>query len=100
VNARAVTVKNNGDRHRYELRLDQEVVGKLLYRANQQTVALIHTEIDPAFEGHGLAEQLVTAALDDIRARHVHMVPICPYVEAYVQRHPEYRDLVASDRAG
>ena len=56
-----------------------------------------HTEIDPQFEGQGLASTLVEAALDDVRASGRRAVPVCPFVAAYVKRHPEVADLV--DRA-
>lgn len=94
MSALAATVSDNIAAHRYELLLDGELVGKLFYRANDDVVYLIHTEITPALEGHGLGEQLVSGALDDIRTRQLHLVPICPYVAAYIGRHPEYDDLV------
>jgi len=46
-------------------------------------------------EGRGLAARLVAGALDDIRARGLHVVPICPFVSSYISRHPDYGDLVA-----
>ena len=54
-----------------------------------------HTEIDPAYEGHGLGAKLVAAALDDVRRRGLKIVPLCPFVRSYLERHPEDADLVA-----
>src|SRR5439155_23952305 len=56
----------------------------------------------PAFEGRGLGTRLIAGALDDIRARGLELIPTCPFVRAYLRRHPEQRDLVVrpSDRRG
>lgn len=56
-------------------------------------MVLIHTEVDPAFEGRGLATKLIAGAIQDIRARGLKLVPVCPFVRAYLRRHPEDRDL-------
>ena len=92
--ALAATVRDNGAAHRYELLVEDEVVGELVYRARDDVVTLIHTEVAPQFEGHGLGEQLVAHALEDIRARDLRIVPLCPFVGAYLRRNPEYEDLV------
>ena len=57
--ALAATVRDNEAAHRYELLVDEERVGELIYRARDGVVTLIHTEIAPQFEGHGLGDQLV-----------------------------------------
>src|SRR5215210_2343456 len=90
----APTVRDNEAAHRYELLRDGELVGTLVYRVRHEVVTLIHTEIAPRLEGHGLAEHLVAGALDDIRARGLHIVPLCPYVVAHLRRHPDQADLV------
>jgi len=87
-------VRDNPDGLRYELLVDGEVVGELRYRVRPDAVALIHTEVPEAFEGRGYGGRLVGGALDDLRARGLKIVPICPFVRAYLQRHSEYGDLV------
>jgi predicted GNAT family acetyltransferase len=94
---RNVTVSDNPAELRYELRIDGELVGEILYRRRGSTIVLVHTEVDPALEGQGLAATLVRDALDDIRARGERVVPHCPFVASYIRRHPEYRDLVTRD---
>lgn len=90
-----VVVRDNPDALRYELVLDGQVVGELLYRLRpNDRISLVHTEVLPSHEGQGLAGRLVAGALDDIRARRLHVVPICPYVQAFVRRHPEYEDIL------
>ena len=62
-------------------------------------VFLVHTEVDPAFAGQGLGERLVAGALEDLRACGLKLVPQCPFVRAYLRRHPDQTDLVAGDPA-
>jgi predicted GNAT family acetyltransferase len=90
-----LVVADNAEKQRYEARQGSEVVGFILYRLDPGRITLIHTEVAPALEGKGIASQLVTGALDDIRRRGLTIVPICPFVRAYLRRHPEYADLVA-----
>ena len=91
-----VVVRDNPDALRYELVLDGEVVGEIRYRLRpNHRIALIHTELLPSYRGRELAPELVGGALDDIRSRDLHVVPICPYVQAYLRRHPDDKDLLA-----
>ena len=83
------------DHHRYELRSGDEVVGFIVYRLGDGVIDLVHTEVDPAHSGQGHAATLARGALDDARSRGLNVVPSCPYVASYIQKHPEYADLVA-----
>jgi hypothetical protein len=58
-------------------------------------MTLMHTETPVAARGRGLASQLVAGVLDEMRRRGLKIVPRCPFVSAYLAKHPEYRDLVA-----
>jgi uncharacterized protein len=91
-----LSVVDNAEKRRYEVRQGSEVVGFIFYRLDAGRMTLIHTEVDSALEGTGIASQLIAGALDDIRARGLSVVPICPFVLAYLGRHPGYSDLVAS----
>ncbi|MET1037616.1 MAG: GNAT family N-acetyltransferase [Aeromicrobium sp.] len=82
------------DHHRYELRSGDELVGFIDYRLHGDVIRLIHTEVLPAFNGQGHAATLARAALDDARSRGLKVRPDCPYVASYIQKHPEYADLV------
>ena len=94
-----MTVRDNPTELRYELLDGDTVIGLIRYRLEPGAVALIHTEIEPAHEGQGLGSELVKGALDDLRGRGLRLVPICPYVRSWLERHPEYADLVTSDPA-
>jgi uncharacterized protein len=92
-----IVVRDNPSELRYELLLDGDLVGELLYRRSSDRVALVHTEVSPSVEGGGLGARLVAGALDDLRARGLHVVPVCPFVRTYIRRHSDYRDLVVRD---
>jgi uncharacterized protein len=84
---------------RYELWLGDTRAGFIDYLSEPGTVLLVHTEVDPALEGQGLGVRLVAGALADLRARGLKLVPLCPFVRAYLRRHPEDADLVGRGRA-
>jgi predicted GNAT family acetyltransferase len=90
-------VRDNPDELSYELVDDDQVVGEIRYRRDPDRIVLVHTEVSPALEGHGLASRLVAGALDDIRTRGLRVVPVCPFVRSYLRHHPEYEDLVKTD---
>ena len=89
-----VTVSDRPDRGRYELELDGELVGVLTYGLDGGVITHRHTEIQPARGRRGLGSELVRFALDDARARGLTVRPQCPFVGAFIDRHPQYRDLV------
>jgi Predicted acetyltransferase len=80
---------------RYELWTDEVLAGWIQYTRAGDVVTLVHTDVDPAFEGRGLGSVLVAGTLDDVRARGKRIRPLCPFVAAYLRLHPEYADLVA-----
>ena len=89
-----VRVVDNPAGRRYELWVGESLAGLIHYRPRPGSLAFIHTEVYPEFEGHGLGGRLVADALDDVRDRGLQVVPICPFTTSYIQRHPEYADLV------
>jgi predicted GNAT family acetyltransferase len=82
-------IVDNPEVPRYELYVGEELAGTLLYSRRNGTIALIHTEVDEAFEGHGLGSKLVAGALEDVRRQGLEMVPVCPFVRSYLARHPQ-----------
>jgi uncharacterized protein len=87
-------VRDNKERFRYEIVVDGVVAGFIQYNMRGGRLILVHTEVHDEFSGRGLATELVRGALDDARRRNLRIVPICPFVESYLERHPEYDDLV------
>ncbi len=96
INPDDVDVSNNEAEQRYEARVD----GRLAILAYQQEggrIVYTHTEVPEELEGQGIAGKLTRVALDDARAQRLAVVPRCPYVAGYIQRHPEYQDFVSPD---
>ncbi|HZY17889.1 MAG TPA: GNAT family N-acetyltransferase [Ramlibacter sp.] len=89
------TVRDNEQRSRFEVEVDGRVAGFIDYRDQDGVLALVHTEVDPAYEGQGLAGQLAQHALEAARRSGRKVVPSCSYVAAYIRRHGEHADLVA-----
>ncbi|MEU7688955.1 N-acetyltransferase [Microbispora hainanensis] len=92
-----VRVVDNPAASRYEIIVDGVVAGFAQYRLRDGAMVLPHTEVRGEFEGRGLGGALVGGALDAARAAGLRVVPLCSFVAWYIQRHPEYRDLVDDD---
>jgi predicted GNAT family acetyltransferase len=93
-----IEIIDNAADQRYEAWLDGELAGVIVYVPQDGWLVFDHTEVLPAFEGRGVASRLARAALDDVRARRLHVNPKCPFVMGYIQRHPADRDLVVGIR--
>jgi hypothetical protein len=81
------------DRHRYEIVRDGTVVGYAAYQKTDQLIVFTHTEVDPSLEGQGVGGLLVRGALDHVRTLGSAVLPICPFVQAWMARHRDYTDL-------
>ncbi|WP_432497411.1 GNAT family N-acetyltransferase [Kineococcus auxinigenes] len=97
--AARLVVTHDEPAHRYEGRLDGELVALADYvpqDTDRGTVlAFVHTEVVPEHQDEGLAGALVDAALRDVRERGLRVVPACSFVRLHVRRHPErYADLL------
>jgi predicted GNAT family acetyltransferase len=93
-------VVHDTDQSRYEIYDGSALAGFAEYTHEDGVVTFTHTEIEPAFEGKGLASRLIKAALDDVRRSDLRAVPVCPFVAAFVRHHSEYRDLVQQRTQG
>ena len=89
-----LTVTDVPDRSRYEARFGDQVAGFAMYKLADRLVVLTHTEVDPQYEGQGVGGRLVQAALDDVRSRGLHVLPVCPFAKAWLGRHRDYSDVV------
>ncbi len=89
-----VQVTDSPDRDRYEVTLNGEVAGFARYVHRGGRTFFVHTEIDPQFEGHGLGSKLAAGALDAERTAGHTIVPLCPFIRSYVDRHTDYLELV------
>ena len=84
---------DNPDESRYEVRVGDALAGFAVYEIEgvpTPRFVFVHTEIDPAFEGHGLGGRLARFALDDAVTKGMPLVPRCSFIATYIRRHPEY----------
>jgi predicted GNAT family acetyltransferase len=88
-------VIHNPEEQRYEIHVDGMLAGFTQAFEKGDVVTFPHTELLEQFEGQGLASELVAGALDDIRVRGKLIVATCPYVAKFIDRHPDYKDLLA-----
>lgn len=89
-------VRNNEAEQRYEAEIDGEMAF-IRYERTANGIIFIHTEVPEALEGHGIAAKMAQTALDDARAQHLAVIPLCPYVASYIRRHPGYADMVPAE---
>jgi hypothetical protein len=82
------------DEDRFEVQVDGARAGHTEYVRKGDLVIFTHTEIDPAYEGQGIGSTLARGALDAVRAAGDPIVPLCPFIAGFVEKHPEYDDLV------
>jgi predicted GNAT family acetyltransferase len=93
----ALEVRDAPDRHRYEARLSDsgKLAAILSYELSETWIALLHTEVQDDFEGQGIGSHLVHSVFEDIRARGLSVIPKCPFVVAWLERHPEQHDILS-----
>jgi uncharacterized protein len=88
------TVTDNPERERFEISVDGQRAGFVQYLRRGGRLIFFHTEIDPAYEGQGLGSALAKGALDAARADGEPVVPLCSFIGGWIDRHPDYDDLV------
>lgn len=93
--ASEVTVRDDESRSRYLAERDGDELGFAAYKRADGVTTFTHTIIQPEHEGQGVASTLVRTALDTERAAGRTIIPRCPYVRRFLQRHQEYGDLVS-----
>ena len=90
-----VETRNNKSENRYEALVEGEVAGFAAYQLTDLLVVFTHTEVDDAYEGQGVGSALARGALDDVRAEGARKVlPLCPFIKSWIEKHPDYQDLV------
>lgn len=90
-------VEENPAKHRFEILVDDALAGFTAYLPRGEVLVFTHTEVDDRYQGMGVGAALIQGTLDQIRARGGRVVPKCPFVAAFIQRHPDYADLVVPE---
>src|SRR5215467_10927420 len=93
VNLDEVVVRDNAQSSRYEARVG-DYLAVITYERTPGQITFIHTQVPQVLSGHGIAEKMAHSVLEEARAAGLAVIPRCPYVAAYIRRHPEYTDLV------
>jgi uncharacterized protein len=88
------TVRDVPEESRYEIRDGDRVLGLAAYQRRGDTTVFTHTGVDPDAGEDGVGSRLVRAALDDVRSKGGSVVPECPFVRGWIERHQDYADLV------
>lgn len=90
-----LAVLDNAERGRYELHLDDEIVGFASYSLHDGVVTVPHVQTTPEHRGKDFAARLMSGTLADLRDRSLKIQPLCSYADVYMRRHPETADLRA-----
>ncbi|HWB87854.1 MAG TPA: GNAT family N-acetyltransferase [Acidimicrobiia bacterium] len=90
----SIEVRDVPERHAYVVTVDGVEAGMAVYHIRGGRHIFVHTEVDEQYSGLGVGSRLVRAALEDVRAQGGSLVALCPFVSAYMRRHPEFDDLV------
>lgn len=87
-------VRDNPAEHRFEIWVDEGLAGFSDYHDRGLVRSFVHTEVEPAFEGQGLASQLIAAAIEEAKETGRSVLPFCPFVRSWIERHPDFVELV------
>jgi predicted GNAT family acetyltransferase len=90
-----IEIHENAARSRFETTVDGHKA-YVTFKREPGRIIFLHTSVPRALEGRGIAGKLAEHALEQARANRLAVVPLCPYVRSYIDRHPEYQDLVAA----
>lgn len=93
----AFQLSDNPEKHRFELHADGELAAFSEYNLLKTGMLFTHTEVLPAFEGRGVGSAIARYALDEVRRRSLLAIPVCPFIAAFLRKHPEDHDLVSAD---
>jgi predicted GNAT family acetyltransferase len=87
------TVSNNPALRRYELAVEGHIAATY-YELSGGVITFVHTEVPPELGGKGIGSKLIRGALDRVRADGLKVIAQCPFVKAYIEKHPDYTDLL------
>jgi predicted GNAT family acetyltransferase len=81
---------------RFEAHISGELAGFADYERAEAVLSFTHTVVLSAFEGQGIGSALARFGLDAVRSEGLHRVnPVCPFIHRWIERHPDYADLLA-----
>ncbi len=87
-------VIHNQEKKRFEIQIGDQIA-MVKYILGSSEIIFTHTEVPEAFEGHGVAGKMAKVAIEYAKAQGLRIRPMCPYMAAYIKRHPEYHSITA-----
>ncbi|HLV05171.1 MAG TPA: GNAT family N-acetyltransferase [Actinomycetaceae bacterium] len=91
-----IRIQHQPEQNRFAAVVGDDVVGIAGYERRDGVIVLTHTVVERAVEGQGVGSALARTALDTARAEGRHVVPVCPFMDAWIRRHAQYADLVVA----
>jgi predicted GNAT family acetyltransferase len=88
-----IEVKYNPDASRFEVQLGDGKFAQIAYQMEGDVMLFVHTEVPKEFGGRGIADKMAYAALEYAKANGLQVMALCPFVKAYIGRHPEYQPI-------
>lgn len=85
---------DNSPENRYEFRIGEEIAKIEYIKTKNNEIYLTHTEVPVSLEGRGIGSQLIEKTLQNIELQELRLVPLCPFVAGYIQKHPDWRRIV------
>jgi uncharacterized protein len=86
-------VVNNPSEHRYQLTVDGHIAATY-YNIADGVITFVHTVVPPELGGKGIGSRLIKGALDQVRLDGLKVIPQCPFVKAFIEKHAAYQDLL------
>jgi predicted GNAT family acetyltransferase len=93
IDLQVLKVIHNETEDQFEIHIEQ-LTGVSKYRLQGNIISFYHVEVPPEWEGQGIGGLLAKASLDYAREKSFKVIPACPFVAAYIRRHPEYQSLL------
>lgn len=88
---------NNIEEGQYEFHIEGQIAKAVYKESGENIITITHVSVPPALEGKGIGSQLVKQVLNDIEKQELKVIPICPFVDFYIQRHPEWNKILAKE---
>ncbi|WP_210462768.1 MULTISPECIES: GNAT family N-acetyltransferase [Rufibacter] len=86
-------IKNNTAKHQFETTIEGKTA-LVSYKLKDNVMTVLHTEVPEELEGRGIAAALSKQVLEYLKKENMELIPLCPYMAAYLKKHPEYQSLV------
>ncbi|MFT4033710.1 MAG: GNAT family N-acetyltransferase [Siphonobacter sp.] len=95
MNLSKISLTNNQHLNQFEMEIEDQIALIAYHTIHSDTLALDHTEVPEQLQGKGIASALVEKTFHYLEEHNMKMLPYCPFIRTYLQRHPDWYRLVA-----